>query len=375
MYAGTVEIHELEPHEQVALVALLGLMARLDFQDEAAIEHEVDELAASIGPRFVEIADAATSLSDGRAILDAAAKVKRPDARSLIFETLYRRAAAETIVDSEQQMLERVAQIWHLSPAAAPAKHAHDVAKPADAPVDADEPTRESPASIPATAPTESPEFLEPEKPRAFEFWTVMCLYYLPAMAGMIASAPWPARAALDSTDRFLYLTRSVFTAVALVFVMVRSGDPLARFGLVRTRWYSVVFGGALLSFVTATISYACWLIGLIPSDGPPHHTHHDHVQGAFILIAAQTLASATVQELAMRGYLITRFEDRFHSRGVSITLAALLFASYHAYQGLGGTMDAFIMGVVFGIAFCWQRSLAPLIFAHTVYNLLVTFR
>jgi hypothetical protein len=108
-------LEELEQHEQVALVALLGLMARLDLQ---ATDDELDLLqrvASEIGTeRFEAVASEAASLPDSGAILRAAAKVERIEAREVIYELLYDMAITDSIVEREGEMLDHLAELWNL---------------------------------------------------------------------------------------------------------------------------------------------------------------------------------------------------------------------------------------------------------------------
>ena len=86
-------------------------------------------------------------------------------------------------------------------------------------------------------------------------------------------------------------------------------------------------------------------------------------------VLLALAVANALAEELLVVGYLITRLRQ-LGSRAATAGLAsAVLRGSYHLYQGLGGFIGNFAMGLVF--AAVWQRThrLWPLVIAHTLID------
>jgi hypothetical protein len=108
-------LDDLSQPEQVVLLALLGLMARADgsvSQDELEL---LEQIADEIGEKRFEAArDAAAALSDGNAILAAAAEVSRPEAREVVFELVYGIAVGDTIAENEAALLNQLAKLWDL---------------------------------------------------------------------------------------------------------------------------------------------------------------------------------------------------------------------------------------------------------------------
>lgn len=108
-------LDDLSQPEQVVLLALVGLMARMDgtvSQDELELLEQIaDEIGAQ---RFEAARDAAAALADGAAILVAAKSVDRPEAREVIFELVYSIAVRDTIAESEAAMLNELAALWGL---------------------------------------------------------------------------------------------------------------------------------------------------------------------------------------------------------------------------------------------------------------------
>jgi GMP synthase PP-ATPase subunit len=108
-------LDDLSQPEQVVLLALVGLMARMDgtvSQDELEL---LEQIADEIGEqRFEAARDAAAALDDGAAILQAAKSVERGEAREVIFELVYSIAVRDTIAESEAAMLNELAALWGL---------------------------------------------------------------------------------------------------------------------------------------------------------------------------------------------------------------------------------------------------------------------
>jgi hypothetical protein len=106
---------ELEHHEQVALLALLGLMARLDGQASGDEVELLNRIMTELGrDAFENAAREAAQLPDGEAILMTAGEVTRPEAREVLFELLFEMAVKESIVEREAKVLDFLAETWEL---------------------------------------------------------------------------------------------------------------------------------------------------------------------------------------------------------------------------------------------------------------------
>ena len=108
-------LDDLSQPEQVVLLALVGLMARMDGTVSPGEMDLLEQIADEIGEKRFEAArDAAASLSDGAAILRAAASIDGVEAREIIFELVYGIAVRDTIAESEAALLNELATMWGL---------------------------------------------------------------------------------------------------------------------------------------------------------------------------------------------------------------------------------------------------------------------
>ena len=108
-------LDDLSQPEQVVLLALVGLMARMDGSVSQEEMELLEQIADEIGEKRFEAArDAAAALDDSKAILQAAAAVERLEAREVIFELVYGVAVRDTIAQSEAAMLNELATLWGL---------------------------------------------------------------------------------------------------------------------------------------------------------------------------------------------------------------------------------------------------------------------
>jgi hypothetical protein len=106
---------ELEHHEQVALLALLGLMARLDGQASGDELELLNRIMGELGrDAFEGAAREAAQLPDSEAILMTAGDVTRPEAREVLYELLFDMAVKESIVEREAKVLDWLAETWEL---------------------------------------------------------------------------------------------------------------------------------------------------------------------------------------------------------------------------------------------------------------------
>jgi membrane protease YdiL (CAAX protease family) len=87
------------------------------------------------------------------------------------------------------------------------------------------------------------------------------------------------------------------------------------------------------------------------------------------IALTASAFGNAFAEEVLVIGYLLTRLRQLGVRENAALAGAAVLRGSYHLYQGFGGFVGNFLMGLVFGRL--WQKTnrLWPLVAAHTLFD------
>jgi membrane protease YdiL (CAAX protease family) len=81
------------------------------------------------------------------------------------------------------------------------------------------------------------------------------------------------------------------------------------------------------------------------------------------LLLAA--LNASLLEELIVVGYLFKRLSQLKMSAKSQILVSALIRATYHLYQGFGGFIGNFLMGLVFGWLYQRWGRVMPLVVAH----------
>jgi membrane protease YdiL (CAAX protease family) len=169
---------------------------------------------------------------------------------------------------------------------------------------------------------------------------------------------------------------------IGMALVMMRfSGEPWSVFGIKKPIWSIDI----TLACVIYWIDWAAVAVGIDVADGvlvemlgPDYHrslletndwlsqTHG--LAGAFGLLLF-CIAIGFAEELMMRGLLLTRFEQLFHSKALSVLLSAAIFGLGHWSAGVISVVGAILTGIIFGIAFVWTRRLWPVAISHAIVD------
>ena len=89
-------------------------------------------------------------------------------------------------------------------------------------------------------------------------------------------------------------------------------------------------------------------------------------------VLLLSAIRSGVVEEVIMIAFLFRQFEKLQWTFAKGNLISAGIRACYHAYQGLGGVVGNFILGLIFG--WCYKRwgRVAPLVTAHFVMDAVV---
>jgi membrane protease YdiL (CAAX protease family) len=85
------------------------------------------------------------------------------------------------------------------------------------------------------------------------------------------------------------------------------------------------------------------------------------------LLFAA--VRASLLEEVIVVGYLFHRLSSLGFSNNSQIVLSASLRATYHLYQGFGGFIGNFVMGLLFGYLYQRWGRVMPLVVAHFILD------
>ncbi|MBP3954692.1 CPBP family intramembrane metalloprotease [Gemmata sp. G18] len=191
----------------------------------------------------------------------------------------------------------------------------------------------------------------------------------VPNLLGAVHSLVHPPPPVPYWLDSLQLVFLSGCTILVTLYLMSRSGESWEHFGVAPVCPIDAPF-----AFIVLIASILIWR--LIPDFGLPEKPlAHDYfprprARVDYAMMALKYGFAACAEEIVTRAYLITRLTTLLRSRGEAVLVAAILFASYHVYQGLQGFIDVFVFGVMYGMIFLGIGRVWPLVLAHALYNI-----
>jgi membrane protease YdiL (CAAX protease family) len=165
--------------------------------------------------------------------------------------------------------------------------------------------------------------------------------------------------------DLFLQLIDITFALapVALVlYLMARVGEGPRTIGLDRDHPGKDLLKGAILAALIGFSGLALYLTAY-------HLGASLDVWWRIPVLILSAAQNATVEEVIVVGYLLTRLDKLGVAPGKQIAISALIRGSYHLYQGFGAFIGNATMGVIFAYLYKRWGRVTPLIIAHTLID------
>ncbi|MFI2283874.1 CPBP family intramembrane glutamic endopeptidase [Nocardia beijingensis] len=183
-----------------------------------------------------------------------------------------------------------------------------------------------------------------------------------------------PSRSTQSTIDlmfQLLSVLRLLGWAALGLYLLWRGGIGPRLIGLAnRLRWRADVLPGLTLAAIIGLPGLGLYLaahaLGLSVTIVPASLGDYWWRLPALILSAC---ANAVAEEVIVVAFLLTRLRKLGWSANSALLASAVLRGSYHLYQGIGGGLGNFVMGVIFGRY--WQRTnrLWPLVLAHATID------
>ncbi|HOB73385.1 MAG TPA: type II CAAX endopeptidase family protein [Phycisphaerae bacterium] len=172
--------------------------------------------------------------------------------------------------------------------------------------------------------------------------------------------------------------TGGLVALVACVALLKWAGQPLHSIGLtgrelVVNAWIGV--GSYVLTIICLFILGA-FVILLFPEISKHQDDAAKAIEANFPpmgttgMIALMTFV-AIWEEIAFRGFMLTRLQSIFRRWWLTIPIGAVLFGFGHGYQGPLAIVQTMLLGIVMGVLFWWRKSLVPGIVFHLLNNVM----
>jgi uncharacterized protein len=174
-------------------------------------------------------------------------------------------------------------------------------------------------------------------------------------------------RQVFDFIYQLLGLVTDLIPVTLVVYILWQAATPhLARLGIDFRKPWQDLGAGLLLALVIGVGGISVYLgaraLGLavsISADSLPNYWW------AIPILLFSALRAALQEELIVIGYLYARLRELGWGKWTIILTTAVFRGSYHLYQGYGGFIGNFIMGVIFGWLYTRYGRLLPFVVAH----------
>ena len=176
-----------------------------------------------------------------------------------------------------------------------------------------------------------------------------------------------------DSTRPWLDLTWQVYgivfalaPALLAVYLLTREHVGLRGIGVDLRRPLKDLGFGALVAACIGGSGLALYLgahaaglaVTIVPTTLPA-------VWWRIPVLVGSAWENAIVEEITWNGYLLRRFDQLGWGERRSDATSALIRGSYHLYQGFGGFIGNFVMGMIFARLYRRWGRVMPLLIAH----------
>jgi membrane protease YdiL (CAAX protease family) len=179
-----------------------------------------------------------------------------------------------------------------------------------------------------------------------------------------------PGRPLLDLFLQLTNISLALAPVMLVFYLLARAGDGPRTIGLDATRPWQDLGVGALLAALIGGSGLGLYLIAYhsgvelnVVAESLPD------VWWRIPVLIFSAVQNATLEEVVVVGYLLTRLEKLGVKPVYAVAISACIRGSYHLYQGIGAFFGNAVMGIIFGWVFKRWGRVAPLIIAHSLID------
>ena len=175
-----------------------------------------------------------------------------------------------------------------------------------------------------------------------------------------------PGRPLLDLSMQLLNIALSLAPVFLVFYLLARSGERPSSIGadfrepgrdLARGAGLAALIGGSGLALYLIAFHIGVEL-NVVAENLPD-------IWWRIPVLLLSAFQNATVEEVIVVGYLLSRLDRLGVRPGRAIVLSAVIRGSYHLYQGAGAFLGNAVMGLIFGFLYRRWGRVTPLIIAH----------
>ena len=183
-----------------------------------------------------------------------------------------------------------------------------------------------------------------------------------------------PGRPLLDLFLQLTNITLALAPVLLVFYLLARAGEGPSSIGvdlrqpgrdLARGAGLAALIGGSGLGLYL--IAYHIGVELNVVAENLPD------VWWRIPVLLLSAFQNATVEEVIIVGYLLSRLDKLGVRPGRAIVISAVIRGSYHLYQGVGAFVGNAVMGLIFGFLYRRWGRVTPLIIAHFLIDA-VTF-
>ncbi|MGH9067767.1 MAG: CPBP family intramembrane glutamic endopeptidase [Acidimicrobiales bacterium] len=192
----------------------------------------------------------------------------------------------------------------------------------------------------------------------------------LHAQVAILNGSVTPHRHLLDLAYQLVGIANTLVPVALVAYLLIRSGESFHTIGVDGRRPWRDLGRGAVVAAVIGGAGLGLYLgayglginLKVVPTTLPPTWYRIP----VLLLDAAM---NGILEEVIVNGYLLHRLSQLGWGDNRALLTSAVIRGSYHLYQGFGGFIGNFVMGLIFGRLYQrWGRA-APLVVAHTLID------